>query len=123
MIETPDITRPSAELIAALAEVGSATASGELYKLGITNPHLRGLTPRMPGKCVVGPARPRHLVTLRKVTRPEGLRCPVLTSPAHMPATTLHSAATICVLYSPTAGTRAKSVRKAPAAAPAVLIP
>lgn len=68
MIETPDITRPSAELIAALAEVGSATASGELYKLGITNPHLRGLTPRMAGKCVVGPA-----LTLQFMPRREDL--------------------------------------------------
>ncbi len=35
MIETPDITRPDKALIEALREVGSATAAGELYRLGI----------------------------------------------------------------------------------------
>jgi len=35
MIETPDIERPSKELVAGLAKVGSATASGELSRLGI----------------------------------------------------------------------------------------
>ena len=56
MIETPDIERPKQELIDAFAAVGSATASGELHKMGIRNPHLVGLVPRIPGKCVVGPA-------------------------------------------------------------------
>jgi regulator of RNase E activity RraA len=56
MIKTPDIERPSAGLIAAFDEVSSATASGELYRFGIRNPHIQGLTARMPGKKVVGPA-------------------------------------------------------------------
>ena len=56
MIETPDIIRPSADLIAAFASVSSATASGELCKMGIRNPQLGGLETRMPGKSVVGPA-------------------------------------------------------------------
>ena len=42
MIETPDIERPSPDLIAAFADVGSATASGELSRLGIRNPHFQG---------------------------------------------------------------------------------
>ena len=56
MIETPDIERPSQELIAGLAQIGSATASGELSRLGIRDPHLRGLVSWTPGKAVVGPA-------------------------------------------------------------------
>ncbi len=56
MIETPDIVRPSQDLIECLATIGSATASGELSRLGIRDPHLRGLTTWTPGKTVVGPA-------------------------------------------------------------------
>ena len=56
MIETPDIERPSKELVAGLAKVGSATASGELSRLGIRDPHIRGLSPWTRGKTVAGPA-------------------------------------------------------------------
>src|SRR5215510_9139896 len=56
MIETPDIQRPPKDLIAGLARIGSATASGELSRLGIRDPHIRGLTPWTRGKSVVGPA-------------------------------------------------------------------
>ncbi len=56
MIETPDIVRPPQDLIDGLATIGSATASGELSRLGIRDPHLRGLTTWTPGKTVVGPA-------------------------------------------------------------------
>ena len=56
MIETPDIERPPRDLIDGLAAIGSATASGELSRLGIRDPHLRGLTAWTPGKAVVGPA-------------------------------------------------------------------
>ena len=56
MLETPDIERPAQELIDGLATIGSATASGELSRLGIRDPHLRGLTAWTPGKAVVGPA-------------------------------------------------------------------
>ncbi|MBX7214330.1 MAG: ribonuclease activity regulator RraA [Thermoflexales bacterium] len=56
MIQTPDITRPDPALVAALQRVGTATAAGELYKLGIRNPHLAGLTTWRPGRCVAGPA-------------------------------------------------------------------
>ena len=56
MIETPDMTRPPKELVDGLAQIGSATASGELHRLGIRDPHLRGLTSWMPGMTVVGPA-------------------------------------------------------------------
>jgi len=56
MIETPDITRPDKALIEALREVGTATAAGELYKLGIRNPHMAGLTSWRKGVSIVGPA-------------------------------------------------------------------
>ena len=56
MIKTPDIERPAADLIDAFDDISSATASGELYRLGLRNPHLQGLTARMPGTKVVGPA-------------------------------------------------------------------
>lgn len=55
-IETRDIERPSKELIDGLAQIGSATASGELSRLGIRNPHMRGPVTWSPGKTVVGPA-------------------------------------------------------------------
>jgi regulator of RNase E activity RraA len=56
MIQTPDIVRPPKELIEGLANIGSATASGELSRLGIRDPQIRGPVPWTPGKSVVGPA-------------------------------------------------------------------
>ncbi len=56
MIETPDIERPAKELIEGLAQIGSATASGELSRLGIRDPQIRGPVTWTPGKTVVGPA-------------------------------------------------------------------
>jgi regulator of RNase E activity RraA len=56
MIETPDIERPSKEVVEGLAKIGSATASGELYRLGIRDPHIRGPVAWTPGKAIAGPA-------------------------------------------------------------------
>ncbi|MEX1018167.1 MAG: ribonuclease activity regulator RraA [Litorilinea sp.] len=56
MIETQDIQRPSKDIIEALKEIGSATASGELSRLGIRDPQIRGPISWTPGKTVVGPA-------------------------------------------------------------------
>jgi regulator of RNase E activity RraA len=56
MIETSDISRPSRELVEGLAQIGSATASGELSRLGIRSAHLQGLTSWSPGVAVAGPA-------------------------------------------------------------------
>jgi regulator of RNase E activity RraA len=55
-IQTPDIQRPTKDLIEALSHFGSATASGELFKLGIRSAHIVGPVSRTPGKSVVGPA-------------------------------------------------------------------
>ena len=49
-IKTPDIERPDRALVAKLAEIGSATATGELSRLGIRDPHLRGIVSWTPGK-------------------------------------------------------------------------
>lgn len=54
--QTEDITRPSKDLIEALRTIGSATASGELNRLGIRDPQICGPVPRTPGQSVVGPA-------------------------------------------------------------------
>lgn len=56
MIETPDIVRPPKEIIDGLREIGSATASGELSRLGIRDPFMRGPVAWNKGKTVVGPA-------------------------------------------------------------------
>lgn len=56
MIETPDIVRPSREIIEGLAHIGSATASGELSRLGVRDPFMRGPVAWTKGKTVVGPA-------------------------------------------------------------------
>lgn len=56
MTHTKDIQRPSRELVEGLANLGSATASGELSRLGIRDPHLRGPVSLSPGKAVAGPA-------------------------------------------------------------------
>jgi regulator of RNase E activity RraA len=56
MTYTPDIQRPSRELIEGLAGISSATAAGELHRLGIRDPQIRGPVAWTPGKAVVGPA-------------------------------------------------------------------
>lgn len=66
MIETPDIVRPPADLIEGLKEIGSATAAGELRRLGIRDPHIRGPVARSPGKSVVGPALTLQCMPLRE---------------------------------------------------------
>ena len=56
MVETSDIQRPPKALIDGLAGIGSATAAGELARLGIRDPHIQGPVARTPGKSIVGPA-------------------------------------------------------------------
>ncbi len=55
-IQTRDIERPPKELVDALSHIGSATASGELFKLGIRDPQILGPLPRTPGRSICGPA-------------------------------------------------------------------
>ncbi len=56
MIVTSDIQRPPAELVAGLAAIGSATAAGELSRMGIRNPHICGPVSHSPGMTIAGPA-------------------------------------------------------------------
>jgi len=56
MIQIPKIKRPSKAVVKKLQELGSATVSGTLYHLGITNPFILGPTQWTPGKSVAGPA-------------------------------------------------------------------
>jgi regulator of RNase E activity RraA len=56
VVETHDIVRPPAELSAALATIGRATASGELSRMGIRSAFIRGPVSVTPGVRVAGPA-------------------------------------------------------------------
>ena len=49
MIETQDITRPPAELVAKLQHIGTATATSTLARMGIRNSHIVGPVARTPG--------------------------------------------------------------------------
>ena len=65
-IEISDITRPEPRLVAGLARVGSATVSGELRRLGIRDPHLRGVRSWTPGRAVAGPAITLQFMPIRE---------------------------------------------------------
>ena len=56
MINIPKINRPKKEIVESIKKIGSATASGTLYGMGISNPFIMGPTTKTPGKCVAGPA-------------------------------------------------------------------
>lgn len=68
MVETVDIRRPPAHLIAGLSGIGSATASAELSKLGVRDAQIRGPVAQTPGASIVGPA-----LTLQFMPRREDL--------------------------------------------------
>ena len=56
MTHTSDIVRPPKELIEGLSHISSATATGELSRLGVRSAHITGPRSFTPGKSVVGPA-------------------------------------------------------------------
>ena len=56
MTHTPDISRPPAAQIAALRDLGTATITGSLFRLGIRNPHILGPVSQSPGRVMAGPA-------------------------------------------------------------------
>ena len=72
MTELIDIKRPSKSLIQKLQTVGSATAAGELRRMGIRNASITGPVPRTPGKSVVGPALTLQFMPKREDQYPEG---------------------------------------------------
>jgi regulator of RNase E activity RraA len=66
MIETPDIVRPPQSLIEGLRQIGAATAAGELARLGIRDPHIRGPVAWNHGKRAVGPALTLQMMPKRE---------------------------------------------------------
>jgi regulator of RNase E activity RraA len=55
-IKQAAIKRPPKSMIAALTNIGSATAAGELNRMGFPRCTIIGPTPWSPGKSIVGPA-------------------------------------------------------------------
>ena len=80
-IKTEDIKRPSKALIKKLEGIGSATASGELRRLGIRNPYIQGPVPYTPGKSIVGPALTLQMMPKREDQYPEGEYVTSFTTP------------------------------------------
>ena len=71
MVETPDIERPPKELIEGLASIGSATAAGELKRLGIRSAFIQGPVCMTPGASVVGPALTLQFMPKREDLYPD----------------------------------------------------
>ncbi len=72
MIQTPDIERPAKKLVEGLAHIGSATATGELHRLGIRDAQIHGPVAWTPGKVVVGPALTLQFMPKREDQYGEG---------------------------------------------------
>ena len=70
-VVTKDITRPNPSLIAALQGIGSATATGELKRLGIRNAFIQGPVCATPGASIVGPAITLQFMPKREDLYPE----------------------------------------------------
>src|SRR5215469_16367389 len=70
-VTTRDIERPGAALIQSLKTIGSATASGELKRLGIRSAFLQGPMCMTPGVSVVGPALTLQFMPKREDLYPE----------------------------------------------------
>ena len=70
-ITTADIPRPPADLIEALRGVNSATASGELKRLGIRSAFIQGPVSHTPGAAIVGPALTLQFMPKREDLYPD----------------------------------------------------
>ena len=71
VVKTRDIKRPPRALIDSLSSIGSATASGELKRLGIRNAFIQGPVCMTPGVSIVGPALTLQFMPLREDLYPE----------------------------------------------------
>src|SRR5919201_2275941 len=71
VVKTRDIKRPPRALIDSLGSIGSATASGELKRLGIRNPFIQGPVCMTPGVSVVGPALTLQFMPKREDLYPD----------------------------------------------------
>ncbi|MGH7049430.1 MAG: ribonuclease activity regulator RraA, partial [Acetobacteraceae bacterium] len=72
VIETPDISRPPADLVARLGRIGAATASSTLARLGIRNAHITGPVSFTPGSAIAGPALTLQFMPRREDIYGEG---------------------------------------------------
>jgi len=72
MTHTPDIARPSKDIIEALAHLGAATVAGTLGHMGILNPHMIGPVSLIKGKAIVGPALTLQFMPKREDLYGEG---------------------------------------------------
>ena len=71
--EIKDITRPSKELIDGLIKhLSAATAAGELFRLGIRDPFIKGIRSWTPGVKMVGPAVTLQFLPKREDVAGEG---------------------------------------------------
>jgi regulator of RNase E activity RraA len=70
-VKTKDIKRPDRALIEALRGIGSATAAGELKRLGIRNAFIQGPVAQTPGASIVGPALTLQFMPKREDLYPE----------------------------------------------------
>lgn len=70
-VVTHDIQRPPRELIDSLRSIGSATASGELKRLGIRNAYMNGPICMTPGMSIVGPALTLQFMPKREDLYPD----------------------------------------------------
>jgi regulator of RNase E activity RraA len=71
-VQTADIKRPPKSLIKQLEGIGSATATGELSRMGIRNAFIQGPVAWTPGKSIVGPALTLQFMPKRGDIYPEG---------------------------------------------------
>jgi|SRR5579859_143088 len=70
-IRTRDIKRPPQSLIASLSQIGSATATSELKRLGIRSAFIQGPVSFTPGVSVVGPALTLQFMPKREDLYPD----------------------------------------------------
>lgn len=68
---THDIQRPERSLIASLERIGSATASGELKRLGIRSAFMQGPVAMTPGMSIAGPALTLQFMPKREDLYPD----------------------------------------------------
>jgi regulator of RNase E activity RraA len=65
-IKTEDIKRPPKKYVDAIREIGSATASSTLNRMGVRNAFMVGPVSRSPGKVICGPALTLQMMPKRE---------------------------------------------------------
>ena len=83
MINIPKINRPNKEIVEKIKNLGSATVSGTLYGMGISNPFIMGPTTKTPGKSIAGPAITLQFLPKREdIYNEDEYSCLLYTSPS-----------------------------------------